>query len=62
MLLIVKEGIILEHKIYEKGIEVDRTKIEVIEKLPPPISIRGVWSVHNHVGFYLRFVKGFSII
>ncbi|KAL1333587.1 hypothetical protein AAHE18_11G111800 [Arachis hypogaea] len=32
----VTEGIILGHKISNKGIEVDQAKIEVIEKLPPP--------------------------
>nr|GFB04786.1 hypothetical protein [Tanacetum cinerariifolium] len=30
----VKEGIILGHKISKKGIEVDKAKIEVISKLP----------------------------
>ena len=32
----VKEGIILRHRISGRGIEVDRAKIEIIEKLPPP--------------------------
>ena len=32
----VKEGIVLGHRISEKGIEVDRAKVEVIERLPPP--------------------------
>nr|GFB00082.1 reverse transcriptase domain-containing protein [Tanacetum cinerariifolium] len=32
----VKEGIVLGHKISKKGIEVDRAKIEVIPKLPHP--------------------------
>ncbi|XP_071928165.1 uncharacterized protein [Coffea arabica] len=32
----IKEGIVLGHKISSKGIEVDKAKIEVIEKLPPP--------------------------
>ena len=33
--LMVKEGIVLGHRILEKGIEVDRVKVEVIERLPP---------------------------
>src|ERR1051325_7437263 len=37
----VKEGIVLGHRISEKGIEVDRAKVEVIEKLPPPVSVKG---------------------
>ena len=30
----VKEGIVLDHKILDKDIEVDKAKIETIEKLP----------------------------
>ena len=33
----VKEGIVLGHRISEKGIEVDRAKVEVIERLTPPM-------------------------
>ncbi|KAH0679182.1 hypothetical protein KY284_020267 [Solanum tuberosum] len=43
-------GIVLGHRISEKGIEVDRAKVEVIEKLPPPISVKGVRSFLGHVG------------
>jgi hypothetical protein len=32
----VREGIILGHLVSERGIEVDKAKIEVIEQLPPP--------------------------
>nr|GEY50497.1 reverse transcriptase domain-containing protein [Tanacetum cinerariifolium] len=32
----VKEGIVLGHKISKKGIEVDKTKVDVIAKLPHP--------------------------
>ena len=37
----VREGIVLGHRISGRGIEVDRAKIEIIEKLPPLISIKG---------------------
>ncbi|KAK8560157.1 hypothetical protein V6N12_012960 [Hibiscus sabdariffa] len=32
----VDEGIVLDHKISSRGMEVDRAKIDVISKLPPP--------------------------
>nr|GEX15296.1 DNA-directed DNA polymerase [Tanacetum cinerariifolium] len=37
----VKEGIVLGHKISKNGIEVDRAKIDVIAKLPHPITVKG---------------------
>ncbi|GJW93000.1 reverse transcriptase domain-containing protein [Tanacetum coccineum] len=36
----VKEGIVLGHKILKSGIEVDREKVDVIAKLPPSTSIK----------------------
>jgi len=38
----VREGIVLGHKVSECGIEVDRAKIEVIEQLPPPTNVKGI--------------------
>nr|GEY75986.1 hypothetical protein [Tanacetum cinerariifolium] len=37
----VKEGIVLGHKISKSGIEVDRAKVNVIAKLPHPTSVKG---------------------
>jgi len=56
----VKEGIVLGHHISQKGIKVDRSKAEVIERLPPPIFLKGVRSYLGHAGFYQRSIKDFS--
>nr|GEX80764.1 reverse transcriptase domain-containing protein [Tanacetum cinerariifolium] len=40
----VKEGIVLGHKISKNGIEVDNVKIDVIAKLPHPTTVKGVRS------------------
>jgi hypothetical protein len=58
----VGEGIILRHLVSERGIEVDKAKIEVIEQLPPPVNIKGIHSFSGHAGFYRRFIKDFSLI
>ena len=58
----VWEGVVLGHKISEKGIEVDRANIEVIEQLSPPTNVKGICSFLGHAGFYRRFVKNFSQI
>nr|GEZ89134.1 reverse transcriptase domain-containing protein [Tanacetum cinerariifolium] len=53
----VKEGIVLGHKISKKGIEVDKAKIEVTSKLPHPTTVKGIRSFLGHAGFY-RAVLG----
>ena len=58
----VKEGIVLGHKVLKKGIEVDKAKIETIEKLPPQTLVKGIKRFLGHVGFYKRFIKDFSKI
>ncbi|CAM8981710.1 unnamed protein product [Rhodiola kirilowii] len=58
----VKEGIVLGHKITKKGIEVDKAKVEAIEKLPIPNNVKNIRSFLGHAGFYRRFIKDFSKI
>ncbi|XP_075110335.1 uncharacterized protein LOC142181280 [Nicotiana tabacum] len=55
----VEEGIVLGHKIWKRGIEVDKAKIEVISRLPPPISVKGVRSFLGHMGFLPEVHKRF---
>ena len=56
----VREGIVLGHHISGRRIEVDRAKIEIIEKLPPPTFVKGVRCFLSHVGSYRRFLQDFS--
>ena len=53
----VNEGIVLGHKISERGIEVDKAKIETIEKMPYPRDIKGIRSFLGQAGFNRRFIK-----
>ncbi|GKC40767.1 reverse transcriptase domain-containing protein [Tanacetum coccineum] len=58
----VKEGIVLGHKVSSAGLEVDKAKINVISKFPPLTNIKGVRNFLRHAGFYRRFIKDFSKI
>ncbi|XP_026410529.1 uncharacterized protein LOC113305737 [Papaver somniferum] len=57
-----KSGIVLGHIISEKGIEVDKAKVDLIQHLPRPRSVREISSLLGHAGFYQRFIKDFSKI
>ncbi|KAI5343456.1 hypothetical protein L3X38_011332 [Prunus dulcis] len=58
----VRQGIVLGHVVSNKGIQVDKAKINIITNLPPPSSVKGVRSFLGHAGFYRRFIKKISSI
>ncbi|KAL6327240.1 hypothetical protein AAG906_015590 [Vitis piasezkii] len=49
----VRQGIVLGHIISEKGIEVDKAKVELIVKLPSPTTVKGVRQFLGHAGAVL---------
>jgi hypothetical protein len=48
----VKQGIVLGHVISHQGIEVDKTKVDLISNLPPPRTVKEIHFFLGHVGFY----------
>ena len=47
----VNEGIVLGHKISERGIEVDKAKVDATEKMSCPKDIKGIRSFLGHAVF-----------
>jgi hypothetical protein len=47
----VKQGIVLGHVISERGIEVDKAKVETVELLPPPMDVKSLRSFLGHPDF-----------
>ncbi|GKB19683.1 reverse transcriptase domain-containing protein [Tanacetum coccineum] len=58
----VKEGIVLGHKVSDVGLEVDKAKIDLISKLSPPTNVKGIRSFLGHASFYRCFIKDLSKI
>ena len=56
----VNQGIVLGHIISSRGIEVDKAKIDIISKLPPPTNVKTIRQFLSHAGFYRRFIKDFA--
>nr|GEX99786.1 reverse transcriptase domain-containing protein [Tanacetum cinerariifolium] len=55
----VKEGIVLGHKISRNEIKVNKAKINVIAKLPHPTTVKGIRSFLGRASFYRRFIQYF---
>jgi hypothetical protein len=58
----VTKGDVLGHRVLGREIELDRAKIEAIEKLSYPYDIKGIRSSLGHASFYRRFNKDLSKI
>ncbi|GJW02023.1 reverse transcriptase domain-containing protein [Tanacetum coccineum] len=53
----VKEGIVLGHKVSGSGIEVDKAKIEAISKLPYPTNVKAIRSFLGHADAKPRLIR-----
>lgn len=55
----VREDTVLGHIVSQKGIDIDKENIQVIEKLPPPIFVMYIPNFMGHAVVNRRFIKDF---
>ena len=58
----VNQGIVFVQIIFERGIEVDKDKVELISKFPSPTNVKTLRQFLGHAGFYHGFIQDFSKI
>lgn len=54
------EGVVLGQNISQKGIDVNKAKVEVITNLSPHVNEKDIRNCLGNVGFYRRFIRDFS--
>ena len=55
-------GVLLGHIVCKKGLLVDPSKIAIIVDLSPPTLVRQLCTVMGHIGYYRKFIKGYTQI
>ena len=60
--MMMREGVFLGNFISVDGIQIDPSKIRVIENIPTPGTQKEVCSFLGHDGYYRIFIKNFSML
>jgi hypothetical protein len=55
-------GVLLGHIVCKQGLLVDPSKIAIIVDLPPLTLVRQLRTVLGHIGYYIKFIKGYAHI
>ena len=55
-------SVLLGHVVCRNGILVDPAKIVIILDLPPPTLVMQIRSILGHIGYYMKFIKGYAMI